>query len=192
MWTLPWDPIVTKVQGQRGCNVGQKAIVQNDDIHARLKYVKQGFQFFNESIGKEQLELFEQCRSYWFGALSDQSLFLLWKETKCQFSRHNNKLTVEQTGPNDSTLEEEESISHGQSSPVMVEVNENIAIPGPSSTLAIPRPSSSVVIAGPSSSVDIPAPSTPVVIPSQSCLVAISRHSSPISIPLPFQGYPLP
>ena len=45
--------------------------MQNDNFHSCLKYVKQGFQFLNESMGKDTLELFEQSTVDWEGDPSD-------------------------------------------------------------------------------------------------------------------------
>ena len=68
----PWDPTVPRVAGHKN-----GIAMQNDDLHSLLKYVKQGFQFLNESMGKDKSELFEQSTVDWEENPSDRSLFLL-------------------------------------------------------------------------------------------------------------------
>ncbi|KAJ4451842.1 hypothetical protein ANN_03320, partial [Periplaneta americana] len=100
----PWDPTIPRVSGYESCSARQKNDVQND-FHERLKYIKQGFQFLNEGIGKEKLELFERSAHDWEGDPSDRSLFLLWKKTELELKSLST--TSEQTVFNDNTLEED-------------------------------------------------------------------------------------
>ena len=67
----PWDLTVLRVAGHKNEIPVQNAM-QNDDLHSRLKYVKQGFQFLNESMGKDKLELFQQSTVGWEGDPSER------------------------------------------------------------------------------------------------------------------------
>ena len=98
--SVDWDPTVPRVAGHKNNIVVQNAM-QNHDLHSHLKYVKQGFQFLNESMAKDKLELFEQSTVGWEGDPSDISLFLLWKKTELELKRLNTK--SKQTASNDST-----------------------------------------------------------------------------------------
>ena len=57
----PWDPTVPWVAGYKKDIIVQNAM-QIDNLHSRLKYTKQEFQFLNEGMWKDKLELFEQAR----------------------------------------------------------------------------------------------------------------------------------
>ena len=50
----PWDPTVPRVAGHKNDIAVQNAM-ENDNLHSCLKYAKQGFQFLNESMGKDIL-----------------------------------------------------------------------------------------------------------------------------------------
>ena len=67
----PWDLTVLRVAGHKNEIPVQNAM-QNNDLHSRLKYVKQGFQFLNESMGKDKLELFQQSAVGWEGDPSER------------------------------------------------------------------------------------------------------------------------
>ena len=64
---LCWPTVSTSVDSILGSNIAVQNATQNDDLHSRLKYVKQGFQFLNEIMGKDILELFEQSTVDWEG-----------------------------------------------------------------------------------------------------------------------------
>ena len=146
----PWDPIQPRVAGHKN-DIAVQNPMQNDDFYSRLNYVKQGFQFWNESSGKDKLKLFEPPTVDWEGDPSDRSLFVLWKKTEFELKRLNTN--SKQTASNDNTPFEEGEDFVGPSnvlSPI-VEGNEDTAITGPSHLLSsIVQDNEDTAIAAPS------------------------------------------
>ena len=131
----PWDPTIPRVAGHKKDIVVQN-VMQNDDLHSHLKYVKQGFQFLNESMGKDKLKLFEQSTVGWEEDPSDRSLFLLWKKSELELKSLNTK--SKQIASNDNTPFEEGEDNAGPLnvlSPI-VEGKEDTTIAGPSDVLS--------------------------------------------------------
>ena len=116
--------------------------MQNDDLHSRLKYVKQGSHILNKSLG------IEQSTVDWKRYPSDRSLFLLWKRTELELKRLNSKSKY--TASNDNTPFEEGEDIGGPSnllSPI-VEGNQDTAFTGPSLVLVILKGIPGTVIPG--------------------------------------------